>query len=214
MRLPLFLRPAAWFLLATCQLHLQAQISPTSIGPFPAGDVIPDVQLSAGGPVTRWSASNLVDRLSLNRTSGIISGAPVAPGTYVARISASRSGLPTLQGNVTVEVSPNAPVVSSPASLPPATVGIFYGPVSFSATGGRSPYAWSVRVIPPSGSGPFTHSINSLGQFSGNFSTSGNYVVRVTVAGSNTFPQSSTSNYTLVVQPNAPVIVSPTTLPP
>jgi hypothetical protein len=202
-------------LYAACVAY--AQITPTSLT-FPAGDLISPVQFSADAPANNWllASGSLPTALVLNRETGILSGIPSALGTHSVRISSRRtSSSSTVRTTVNITITPNAPVVSSPSALPEATVGIPYGPVSLSASGGKSPYTWSQRVTPPSDAYAYSLQIDSAtGAIFGNFATPGNYTIRIKVAGDNDIPQATYRIYTLVVRPNRPSIVSPTLLLP
>jgi hypothetical protein len=122
-------------------------ISTTS--PLPGGAVgsAYSQQLAATGGVTpyAWSATGLTGTgLSLNPTSGQLSGTPVAAGTvsFSATVTDSVGGT---TGAVPFTIGVLGITTTSP--LTAATVGSAYSQ-QFAATGGTGPYSWSATGLP------------------------------------------------------------------
>jgi uncharacterized protein (TIGR03437 family) len=104
---------------------------------------------SGGTPPLAWSAAGLPKGLSINPTSGLISGIPTVLGVFSATVTLTDSSMPTAQ---TQSVTLNGNV-----SLPPLTVncgavgklvqGQFYT-LECLASGGTKPYKWSAGGLP------------------------------------------------------------------
>ena len=109
--------------------------------------------------------------------NGVLSGTPAASvnsTVYSLTLTADNGIAPAATETFTLTVY--APlVVSSPSSLPPATHGIAYGPVSFTATGADNIYAWKKVSIPKG------MVMSAGGQLSGTPKTAGSYTVTVKV---------------------------------
>ncbi len=121
----------------------------TTTSPLPGGAVgsAYSQQLSATGGVTpyAWSATGLTGTgLSLNPTSGLLSGTPVAAGTLSFSVTVTDSVAGTT-GAVPFTISVLGITTASP--LPAATVGNTYSE-QFAATGGTAPYSWSATGLP------------------------------------------------------------------
>jgi hypothetical protein len=105
--------------------------------------------LAIGGtPPYTWSivSGALPPGLTLNPTSGAISGTPTAPGTYSFVIQVSDSATPAnkITRSLTIQVIPQ--LVITTTTLAQAIVGIAYGPQQLAATGGVPPYCWSLSA--------------------------------------------------------------------
>jgi hypothetical protein len=82
---------------ASCYQPLQI----TTKSPLPQGTVsFPysvTIQATGGDGKYAWSASNLPEGLSINSTSGLISGTPAIEGTFMAVVTVSDSDQSALQ---------------------------------------------------------------------------------------------------------------------
>jgi len=112
------------------------------------------LRASGGTPPYRWSLSSgaLPAGLSLDSTTGAISGAPTATGTYnfTVRVTDNAQGTATKAFVLTVaQVTPSLSIQTA-SPLPPAMVGVSYS-VTLAATGGTTPYRWSLGSgsLPP-----------------------------------------------------------------
>ena len=76
---------------------------------------------------------------------------PTAPARYAILLKATGPSGVAGYGTAFVDVRSNCALNVSPASLPQATQGVPYSPVTFSATGGSAPYAFSLdaNALPP-----------------------------------------------------------------
>ena len=112
----------------------------------------------------------------------------------------------TLSGNHTLYakwIPVAGPIITTASPLPSGVVGFSYGFAVFSATGGTTPYKWSVA----SGSPPVGISLSSGGLLSGTPTVAGTAVFTVKVADAN--QQSSTMSFTMTVDPRPELSVTP-----
>ncbi|MHC4714189.1 MAG: beta strand repeat-containing protein, partial [Planctomycetota bacterium] len=139
--------------------------------------------LQASGGVTPYSwavvVGSLPAGLSLNSSTGEISGTPTAYGTSNFTVEVTDSDAPpsTDQQALSITVDP-APLVITTSSLADGQVGVAYSE-TLAATGGVTPYSWAVVA----GSLPAGLSLNSsTGEISGTPTTGGtsNFTVEVT----------------------------------
>jgi hypothetical protein len=193
-------------------------VTPLTLGPpsLPNGQkgvaYSASVVASGGTPPYSYAktAGTLPAGLSLNSSTGALSGTPTAAATYHFTITATDSSSPAQTASVayTVVISPPAPVVTlSPLSLPDGTVGHPYS-VTFSASGGTPPYTFTKPV----GSLPPGLSLNhSTGALTGTPTTAGtfSFTIKVTDSASPT-PHTASIAYTLVI---SKLLLSPATLP-
>ncbi len=170
------------------QLSLTIQPPPFAIvtqSPLPAGVVgSPYAQIlvvSGGTPPYRWSSTGaLPDGLTLNPSTGALSGTPQTRATFTFNILVSdSSGLSTTR-SFTVIINPALLTITTAGPLFTATVGSFYSQ-NFQAAGGIPPYRWAILTgqIPPGLTFDAT-----AGSFSGTPSTPGDFSFLVQVTDS------------------------------
>ncbi len=100
-----------------------------------------------GGGYT-WSATGLPPGLSINSSTGVLSGTPTIAGLYNPQFSVSDSTNATISENLPLIVNPPGSNFN-PLSLSSGTTGIPYGPVMFSTTAGTGTgYTWSATGLP------------------------------------------------------------------
>jgi hypothetical protein len=128
-----------------------------------------------GGYTYAVSSGTLPDGLSLNTTSGAITGTPTTTGASTFTITATDSSSHT--GNQTYTVTINPAVAITTTSLPDGTTGTPYNEV-VAATGGTGPLAFTVT----SGSLPDGLSLSAAGAITGTPTTAGtsNFTVTAT----------------------------------
>ncbi len=172
----------------------------------------PSATLTATGgipPYTWTFGSGALDGLSLSSNGSFI-GIPGQSGTFPFTASVTDSSVPTqsASGPYTLQVDPLPSIAIT--TLPSGTVGLNYGPVQFTVTGGTSPFTWSVLPSTPLPSGM---NFSSGGALSGTPTASGtfNFTVQVVDASG----ASATLPLTLVIaagqtpcSPTPPALVS------
>src|SRR4051812_4694482 len=111
------------------------------------------LQVKGGQAPYAWlvSSGSLPPGLSLFPLTGVISGRPTAPGTSSFRVIVTDLLLGTDNQNFTIVTqAAAAPPTISTTTLPAGTAGTSYSQ-TLSATGGTTPYSWSVSAgnLPP-----------------------------------------------------------------
>lgn len=141
------------------------------------------------------------DGLTINATTGAISGTPTAAGQFTLPIVVTDSSSPNQKAAQNVAITVNARSVTitvTPATLPAATAGASYTQ-ALAATGGTAPYKFAVTA----GSLPTGLSLSGAGAFSGTASAAGSSTFTVTATDAN--GSTGTIQYTLAVNtPSAP----------
>jgi len=130
------------------------------------------LQSIGGTGALTWSlpTGTLPAGLTLNPSTGAITGTPTASGTSAITVSATDSSNPpnTVAIALNLTVNPTAPtLVISTASLPNGTIGVPYDQI-MDNTGGTAPFTWSVS----SGSLPAGLTLNPSGEITGTITSS------------------------------------------
>lgn len=151
--------------------------------------------LNGAGGVTPYSwalvSGSLPSGLSLNSTSGAISGVPATSGSFDAVVQLADSNDSRITQSLTLTVI--AALSISNAALPSGSVNTPYSQ-PLEATGGVGPYAWSV----PSGTLPPGLAITGA-SITGAPAATGTYTFALQVSDSGTPTQTATKNFTLVI---------------
>ncbi len=182
----------------------------TSSSPLPNGAVsepYPTTTLGASGgaPPYTWTISSGALPTGMNplSASGQISGTPTVAGpvTFTAKVTDSSSASTTKA--FTITVNPTLSITTS--SLPAGNQGSAYTTTNLAATGGVTPYVWSIT----SGSLPTgMNALTSSGQISGTPTAAGtfNFTVQVVDADG----AAKTANLSIVINPPAPLTITTT----
>lgn len=130
-------------------------IHPALVATWP--DAVPNVQVgvsstttltaTAGAAPYVWTSTGLPPGLSLNPSSGVLSGTPTAAGTYAVVITVTDALGAASTKSFTITVNP--PFTATWPLLPGGQVGVTYSTTSVVATGGTTPYTWSATGLPP-----------------------------------------------------------------
>jgi Putative Ig domain len=162
-----------------------------------------------------WSISSgtLPTGLTLNASSGLISGTPTASGTSTFTIKVTDSTTPTAQTatqSLSITVSATVtPVTISTSSLANGQQGTAYS-ATLGATGGTTPYTWSLS----SGALPIGLSLSSAGVISGMPTGTGTSTFTIKVTDSTTpTAQTATKSLSITVSTSVtPVTITTTSL--
>ena len=133
---------------------------------------------SGGTPPCTWSIAggSLPAGMTLDGSTGTLSGAPSASGSFSFTVRVTDSGGQTATKDFTLAVSAALTITTSPV-LPGGSVGFNYSQTLLAA-GGRAPYTWSIT----SGATPAGISLNaSTGVVAGVPTASGDFHFTATV---------------------------------
>ena len=147
-------------------------------------------QITATNNPTSFNATGLPGGLTVNTTTGLISGTPTTAGTYPVTISASNSG-GTGTATLVITINTPPPVITSPGTAT-GTVGVAF---SYQITATNNPTSYGASSLPPG------LTVNTAtGLISGTPTTAGTYPVTITATNSR-----GTGTSTLVITINNPV---------
>jgi hypothetical protein len=188
----------------------QLTITTTSLPNGTAGTPYPGATLAATGGTTpyTWSATGLPSGLSIDPSTGVISGTATAAATNTVNITVTDSTSPThLTATKGLSITITGPLSITTSSLPSGVVNTAYPGVTLAATGGATPYTWSATGLPAG------LALNaSTGAISGTPTTAGTSTVAITVTDS-TSPTHLTTTANLSLTIVAPIAITTTTLP-
>jgi uncharacterized protein (TIGR03437 family) len=183
-------------LTTTTTLPLPLAVATTS--PLPSGYVggAYSQTLSATGGVSpyTWSVTSgsLPGGLTLS-SGGTISGTPTAAGSFSFTVQVKDSAAATATMTFALTITATAPpLIATSSPLPVASVGVAYSQ-TLTATGGSTPYTWSVT----SGALPGGLTLSAGGTISGTPTTAGTYSFTVQVRDSAS--ATATKAFTLAV---------------
>ncbi|MBB5339847.1 beta strand repeat-containing protein [Tunturiibacter gelidoferens] len=163
------------------------------------------VQATGGTAPYSWSITSgaLPAGLSLGTTTGIVAGTPTANGTFniTATVTDAESPAQTKSVALSIFITPPALAITTSA-FAPGTQGTAYS-ASLLATGGTTPYAWSIST----GSLPAGLSLSSsTGLISGTPTASGTFNFTATVTDAENPAQTRSASASLVIAAPALVI--------
>ncbi|WP_430715484.1 putative Ig domain-containing protein, partial [Ralstonia flaminis] len=174
-------------------------VSPSSLPAGTVGVAYSQMASASGGtaPYTYTvTAGTLPAGLSLNSSTGTLSGTPTAGGTFNLTITATDANSYTGTRSLSLTVGA-ATLTVSPSTVPGATVSTAYSQ-SVSTSGGTAPYTYAVTA----GTLPAGMTLSSAGVLSGTPTAGGNFNFTVTSTDSSTgtgAPYAAGRAYTLTV---------------
>jgi hypothetical protein len=163
--------------------------------------------IATGRPAPTFSVSSgsLPPGLSLNGTTGVLSGTPTAGGVYTFQVTASGSGSPATSPTLTITVDqPPTFTADSPPGTAATNVAYSY---QFAASGYPAP-TFSVAT----GSVPTGTTLSSSGLLNGVPSVIGTYTFKVT-ANNGVSPSATTPTLTVLVAAQQPPALTADTPP-
>src|SRR5216110_210316 len=147
-------------------------------------------QITATNSPTSFNATGLPAGLTVNTTSGLISGTPTTAGTYSVTISATNGG-GTGSATLTLTINPAKPVITSPLTAT-GQVGVAF---SYQITATNNPTSFNATGLPAG------LSVNtSTGLISGTPTTAGTYSITISATNAG-----GTGSATLTLTINNPV---------
>jgi len=152
-----------------------------------------------GTPPYTWSADGLPGGLVLNASTGELSGTPTGPGgTFNVTIRVRDADNPPNLASRVVPLRITTPVAIVTDAVPAGTQDAPYGPAEIRASGGITPYTWSVSAgsLPP---GLTLTTVDNLARITGTPTTAGSYPVRFKVVDSATPAQQAERDFTFVI---------------
>lgn len=149
---------------SSAQARISLTVSPVLLALTPASGALPaataekawsqTISVSGGTAPYSFSATSLPAGITLDRSTGVLTGSPAAAGTYTFQISAldSAGASGTASYTLTVNGALQSPLVVQPASgaLPQGVAGKMYAQ-TFSINGGVEPYQWQLNGSLPAG---------------------------------------------------------------
>jgi hypothetical protein len=175
--------------------------------------------LAAAGGITpyTWSVTtgSLPSGLTLNAATGVISGTPSGTftGTTNFTVTATDSESPTKTASAALSITMSAPALSvTTTSLPTGVINNFYS-TTLGASGGVSPYTWSITA----GALPAWASLNaSTGIISGTPGTTQTGTTNFTVTATDSeTPTAKTASaaVSITINSSAPLVITTSGLP-
>jgi alpha-tubulin suppressor-like RCC1 family protein len=151
-------------------------------------------------PATSWSATGLPAGLSLNTTTGAITGTPTAKGSFTASFTATGGGGTSAARSVAFTIADGAPIITAGQTLS-GKVGYFSVTPALTDAANRSVTGWAATGLPSWA----TLNTPTTGAITGTPQDTGSTTISLTVTGPG---GADTQTVTLLVAVGAPIIVA------
>ena len=164
---------------------------------------------SIGAPVSyALTAGTLPTGVTLNTSTGLLSGTTTTVGTYNFSVRATDAGAATETADYAVTVTQSIVTITNPTTLATGAENSAYGPIGLAHTGTYGSVTWSVA----GGVLPQGLSLATGGAISGTPTIPGVYTFQARVT--DTYGNEATKSFTITINATAIVLtVNPTTAP-
>src|SRR5947208_3561264 len=153
-------------------------------------------QITATNNPTSFNATGLPGGLTVNTSTGLISGTPTTAGTYTVTLSATNAGGTGSATLTLTVVNPPPPIITS-ATTSTGQVGVAF---SYQITATNNPTSYNATGLPAG------LTVNTTtGLISGTPTTAGTYTVTISATNSG---GTGSATLTLTIKPATPVITS------
>ncbi|WKT95217.1 autotransporter domain-containing protein [Brucella anthropi] len=125
-------------------------ITTASLSPGRIGVTYPATTLAAtgGSGAYTWSANKLPADLTLDATSGIITGTPTEAGSFDVKVTATDKEGHEGHMTYTLVIAAAPTIEIAPKALPAGKVNLAYAETTLSVSGGTAPYTYKVEGLP------------------------------------------------------------------
>ena len=159
----------------------------------PVGQSFSEIpSLTGGSPSFTWAATGLPAGLSVDSSSGIISGTPTAVGSSSVKLTATDGlGLAT---SATFTITVVTPLVVTDPPDQSGAVGSALTALQFTASGGSPGYTWAATGLPTG------TTISASGKVTGTPSAAGTFTATITATDSGGYSSSVTVKWTIAAK--------------
>ncbi len=149
--------------------------------------------LTGGTPAYIWTVTGLPGGLSVDPSSGIISGTPTTAGAASVKLTSTDSENVATSQTFTINVAAALSITDPPDQT--GTVNTALTALQFAATGGYPAYTWAASGLPTG------TSMSSAGKVTGTPTASGTFSATITATDVNGYTATDTVKWTIAPQP-------------
>lgn len=136
------------------------------------------VSLSGSQPATAWAATGIPSGLSINTSTGAITGTPTTKGSFTASVTATGSGGTSPAVSVSFTIAEGAPIITSGQTGSGKVGEAFSKTFSLTDSTNRPVTSWSATGLPS-----WASITSSSGQITGTPQDSGSTTITITATG-------------------------------